>query len=540
MRALAIGILALAGCGATDPCNGQSGTCVTVTVSSSHISRLDDLELTASGVVTGPRSSKTGSESLPIKLALHLPATASGTLSLSVIGELAGNVEGSGQNSVVVTPGAHVALPIDLEPGQTMAGADLSEAVAPDLTVPPPGSDLTVPAAAFTPTAPVTQGDVDNDPQLGDVTLAAGNTLINSDTGAISNGTTTIRAANGVFTTREVNNMIAFHTSAASGGVGIFSFRTLSIPAGATLKVVGTLPIALVSTTHLNVDGVILAQAMDINGNLCVFPADSAGGGAGGAAGITPEPDTTNGKPGGGLGGGAGGFAMAQGGPSSPAGGGGHAAAGGVSGSAVAGGTGVAGGKAYDTPNLSPYHGGSGGGGGGAAGANGGSGGGAVHLVAAQYITIGSASTAGGVNAGGCGGQTTGQTAGGGGSGGAILLESPTVQLGAKAVLAANGGGGAAANSSGNFNGANASFDDQAALGGDNPITEPTLFFGGNGGAGATIAGGTTNSNPGQYGGGGAAGIIRINCTGATPAITTGAILSPNQTTTVCTFGSLM
>jgi hypothetical protein len=99
MRALAIGLLALAGCGATDPCNGQSGTCVTVTVSSSHISRLDDLELTASGVVTGLRSSKTGSESLPIKLALHLPATASGTLSLSVIGELAGKSKAAGRTA---------------------------------------------------------------------------------------------------------------------------------------------------------------------------------------------------------------------------------------------------------------------------------------------------------------------------------------------------------------------------------------------------------------------------------------------------------
>ncbi len=205
MRASAIALLALAGCGGVDPCSGQSGTCVTVTVSSTHISRLDDLELTASGVVTGPRSSKTGSERLPIKLALHLPATASGTLSLSVVGELAGTVAGSGHGSVGVTPGAHVALPIDLEPGQPAVGADLSNGVAADLSLPPAGADLSVtgdgapPPVTFTPTAPVTQGDVASNPLLGDFTLPAGSTLFNSDTGAISNGATALRAANGVF-----------------------------------------------------------------------------------------------------------------------------------------------------------------------------------------------------------------------------------------------------------------------------------------------------------------------------------------------------
>jgi hypothetical protein len=122
MRALVVlaGAIVVAGCHSkTDPCGSFHGTCVTLTLTSSQVARIDEVDLIASGAVSGPQTSATSAETFPIEVAIELPATASGALSLDVTGKLAGSVVGQGSGSTTVTPGQHSTLTIDLEPGST-------------------------------------------------------------------------------------------------------------------------------------------------------------------------------------------------------------------------------------------------------------------------------------------------------------------------------------------------------------------------------------------------------------------------------------
>jgi hypothetical protein len=127
MRPLALVIIvaAAAGCGSkSDPCSSYKGTCITATLTSRQIPRVDELDFLASGAVSGPQTSTTTAESFPIAVAIVLPATASGELDLSVNGKLAGSVVGGGSGSTTVTPGQHGTVTIDLEP--TGGGEDMA------------------------------------------------------------------------------------------------------------------------------------------------------------------------------------------------------------------------------------------------------------------------------------------------------------------------------------------------------------------------------------------------------------------------------
>jgi photosystem II stability/assembly factor-like uncharacterized protein len=110
MRAtLVVMLLAFAGCGdaVTDACANISGTCVSLRVQSDVVTSVDALHIVASGAATGDHSSAGGSASLPILVALELPATTSGELDLFVEGQRGGSVVGACSTSTNVTPGGH-------------------------------------------------------------------------------------------------------------------------------------------------------------------------------------------------------------------------------------------------------------------------------------------------------------------------------------------------------------------------------------------------------------------------------------------------
>ncbi|HEX6838024.1 MAG TPA: hypothetical protein VF334_15710 [Polyangia bacterium] len=356
------------------------------------------------------------------------------------------------------------------------------------------------------------------------VTFPAGETRLNSDTGAIAGLVT--RTANTVNGNVEVNGGIAFHQKTVNGvTVGVFSFADVTVSNGATLKIFGSSAVALVSQKNFIMSGVIEARPMDGSGTICGSGALVAGPGgfAGGAAG-NGGPTSMNGKPGGGMGGGGYGIVSLMVQPSGGGGaghftGGGPGSCGCYQGMNQPNGTG---GVAY---NVAPQ-GGSGGGGGGAAA--GGGGGGSVQIDALGVITIGDGTSAQGINAGACGGQGA-NGAGGGGAGGRILVEAPIVQIGSQGVLAANGGGGGGFSGTTNSDGSAGGLNNLPSYGAN---ASKFITAAGNGGAGDAAAGtpslqctsGCTNQG---LGGGGSAGFITINAVAA-PSLNAQAVLSPS------------
>ena len=130
MRAAVVfAVAALAGCHAADPCSGVSGTCVTLTVQSSPALTIDTLRIAASGAVTGLQTSGGGRAALPIKVALKLPASASGALHLDVDGVLGGNVVGSGATDTTVSAGQHSSASCTLV-GNVIEGGDMAGGAA--------------------------------------------------------------------------------------------------------------------------------------------------------------------------------------------------------------------------------------------------------------------------------------------------------------------------------------------------------------------------------------------------------------------------
>ncbi len=344
--------------------------------------------------------------------------------------------------------------------------------------------------------------------------------------------------------------------------LAIFSFQSLTVPQGATLKLVGSLyPVALVSTTTMQIDGVIDIRPMDpVSLTVCASAPSSnnitppvtlqaagpvaPGGYAGGAGGYNNHYGLSPSMAGSGPGntpGGAPGDPNAF--PPTPGAGGGHAGYGGAAGAGPDASL-VPGGPKYDQLPLDAqnFHGGAGGGGGIGAlfayGGPGGAGGGALRLVAGQTISIGGGTAPGGVDASGCSGgfglQGAGTSApGGGGAGGAIVVEAPAVKLGDQAVLLAVGGGGGGPSTSFNVRPGFAMSIAEAAATVNSGM--PGCGFpqvAGNGSSSVSIDGQTGYGDPTGCGGGGAAGFILINTDGTHLEMSASAIVSPGTTTT--------
>ena len=270
-------------------------------------------------------------------------------------------------------------------------------------------------------------------------------------------------------------------TQANNIKVGVYVARSFRVEPNAVVTIAGNAPIVFVALDKIDVLGGIVGAGKQ----------DSAI-----AGGYTPTgQNAKGGGPGGGL----------AGTNTSAAGGGSYCGIGGSGAVETGTGPGSMGGAAYGTPEITPLVGGSSGGTGDVGG--GGAGGGGIQLVAANSISV----PAGGylhVGGGGgtFGGAAGGQEASGGGSGGSILFESLTVTI--AGILAANGGG--AGEGAGGNEGANATPNDQPALGGTDPVRGSA---GGNGSAAASTKGtdGSVKMGSTAGGGGGGAGRIRVN-----------------------------
>jgi hypothetical protein len=211
-------------------------------------------------------------------------------------------------------------------------------------------------------------------------------------------------------------------TGVNEGGVAVFSFDSIDIPAGAEVFAEGNRPLELRSAGSFTLGGFVEASGFDAKQQVVGPNPGGPGGGAGGKDGT----EAGSGPGGGGAashernGGGGGGF-------------GGAGAAGGVD---TPPGPGGAGGAAYGDLGLA-LKGGSGGGGGSVSGGVGGGGGGGAVKLTASSLTIG---VSGEVLVEGGNGNGGNVGASGGGSGGAILLRADTIDV--KGLLSAEGGDG--------------------------------------------------------------------------------------------------
>lgn len=211
-------------------------------------------------------------------------------------------------------------------------------------------------------------------------------------------------------------------TGVNEGGVAVFSFDSIDIPAGAEVFAEGSRPLEFRSAGAFTLAGLIEASGFDAEQMVVGPNPGGPGGGAGGKNGT----EAGSGPGGGGVashernGGGGGGF-------------GGAGAAGGVD---TLPGPGGAGGAVYGDLDLT-LQGGSGGGGGSISGGVGGGGGGGAVKLTASSLTI---AASGGVFAEGGNGNGGNVGASGGGSGGGILLHADTIDV--KGLLSAEGGDG--------------------------------------------------------------------------------------------------
>jgi hypothetical protein len=317
---------------------------------------------------------------------------------------------------------------------------------------------------------------------------------------------------------------VAFNLVRQSDGtrLGVFSFKSFTLPPNFTIGVVGTYPLVIMSEQDALIEGKIEAS--------CIW--DSAIGPTYGHAGESGDGD------------GAGGEGGVSGSDYGGGGGGGYGGPG-AAGSGN-GGLGGAGGGTYGSSELIPLIGGSGGGWSGGPtgdslrGSRGGRSGGAVEIVSGGTLTI---AAGGWVDASGCGGysswdETTPFGGGGGGSGGSVLLEAPTLVV--EGAVTVNGGGGGA----GGYHAELASTFGQPGQGGVD-----TAATGGSPEAGNGCSGGTGNGGGGdsgsaapdctnELGGGGGGGAGRIRLNGQDRTIT--GLLSPATSSEAVTEGDLV
>ena len=143
MRSLGLLSLLLAGCGAADPCAGITGTCIAARVEGS-IAGLDQLRISVEGFVL-PRMTPVPASgfSLPVLLAITLPAKITGPTKITIHGLSAGQVIAtSGVQSLDISAGAHTSASFTLRAlNQTDGGTgdmpNIPDGGVPDMALPP-------------------------------------------------------------------------------------------------------------------------------------------------------------------------------------------------------------------------------------------------------------------------------------------------------------------------------------------------------------------------------------------------------------------
>jgi hypothetical protein len=541
MRALGLIALLAAGCGSqADPCANVMGTCLDVHVTGPSDLVVDALRLDAYGAFTGEQISNSTPTGLPVHVGVIPPPGASGSLTLTLDALHLTVVVGRGTATHQLVAGEHAT--VELPVAATGAGGDgggMDDLSTPDgfaCTAGTPiacvnndaalqscnatgdGTDViscdngctatpTPHCKVFTPHTPVTVDLIGGSGAGGAVSVLTSIIKINTDDGTIDN----FRPANTNPDATETKQGIVFFRTAT---MGVFSFNDLTIDTAATVNVVGTRGLALVSSNNIVIKGTLDGRPKDLTGAVCAVASAGPGGFAGGLGGV-------NSGNGGGAGGGKGPAQVIYGGGGGGGGNGDTARAGGSGNNAAnAGGNG-----GTFTALAYPIVGGSGGGSGSSSNARGGGGGGAIQLVAGKKITIGGFGALVGVNVSGCGGRDgiMSSAPGGGGAGGTILVESPQIELGAMGALVANGGGG------GGGNGNPGAVSDLSANSAPGGMGTSGYGGGGLGGANNFLPG-----NPGLNGvasttGGGSGGtagrVVILNLTGTLSAPS--AIISP-------------
>lgn len=299
-----------------------------------------------------------------------------------------------------------------------------------------------------------------------DLDIPMGNFVLNTDSCEVSSGVARIQAMN------------------SGANACVWTVGNLDMSESLYLQVSGSLPLIVVATGDVNLDGFFDLRAEgDVPG---------AGGFAGG---------TRDAPGGGGDGGGLPGMRAGDFGDGG-GGGGGGLSAGGRGGDAGDSAFGGEGGASFMTTGE-PLIGGSGGGVGPGARdreGNGGAGGGAIQISALGTVTV-----RGVIRAGGGGGQgglsftndRNWGAGGGGGAGGTILLEAPRIVIEGNLSVSGGGGGAGPSNTSnGNNDGQDGPLEGRAIGGG--PGTT-----GGSGGGATPEDGDSSGSRNGNGGGGG-------------------------------------
>lgn len=299
----------------------------------------------------------------------------------------------------------------------------------------------------------------------------------------------------------------------------LLSIDSLTIDAGATLRVVGARPVIFAVSGDVNVAGMLDARSGS---------ATSPGAGANNVACGTS---------------GVGANGQVSGSPETAGGGGGGAFGGngGNGGNGNGGGTAGSGGNSNGDATLIPLRGGCRGGNGGhfdsmTNSGRGGPGGGAVQITSGGVINVVANGTISASGAGGRGGTADLRIAGGGGgSGGAVLLEALTINVNATGAVTANAGAGGEGSGYGGSMWSGVDGDDGDARSTARAQCNVGLVCGGNGGEGGARAGNATNGGgPGcgtnMPGGGGGGGVGRIRFNAVNGCVLNGsAIISPQS-----------
>lgn len=140
MRALVVAFVVVAAGCTSDPCSGVSGTCISARVQGAVVD-IDQLRVTLDGAAAPELSPSTPSSSfsLPVKLAIALPASATSPATLTVDALVAGQVVAStGPQSVPFSSGAHSSFTFnlggvgaDLAVGTDDGGVDMAPVIVP-------------------------------------------------------------------------------------------------------------------------------------------------------------------------------------------------------------------------------------------------------------------------------------------------------------------------------------------------------------------------------------------------------------------------
>ena len=359
---------------------------------------------------------------------------------------------------------------------------------------------------------------LDQAAQQGDVTLPDGST-INTDNG-------TVMSPNGPVA-------VATATVAQSAGPMLRVLIAKSFTLG-DVRVTGALPLAMVASEEITINGVVDASADGSSGGPGAQSCGAMGAGGAPGNGHYERPRAGN----------SGGY------PTyiwciNGAGGGGFGTAGGNGGTQDQGMTAVgSGGIANGQAALVPLRGGCPGYA--ATASYVGAGGGALQLVSNKAVKLVDTGASKGilhVGGGGARAGTLGKPAtddptpmygpAGGGSGGGILIEAPVLVLeDGTALLAAGGGGGGYGACANAPNGMNAPASATTPTGGACPAGTSPATSGGNGAISATGGVGTDTTVGGSGGGGGGGlGRIRVNTADGQYTSGTGAVVTGAATT---------